>query len=168
MTNEKLNLIRQDWEVAEKTPEYLVWQFSLDNFSTSDEDVQEINIKYSRIYPYDVKYKHSTSTQNFLRYQNQQPHIDAVDNSQIFVTNLIIQHVPLEIYLDNEGRLAINTLGQGEADIFIAGQHISGEWVKNELSDRTIFYDSNGQEIIFKPGNIWIEVVPASGEVESK
>jgi hypothetical protein len=163
-SNENIFNVRKDWSVVSSTPEFKDWKFT-DEIFLAGEEVNNISIKYSDIYPYDIKYEYSTTTQEYLRWQNKKPQMDALDNSQIAVKNLILQHVPQQKVLDSIGRLEIDTIGSGSAEYFIAGKKHVGTWEKPDLNSRTMFYDSNGNEMQFLPGKIWIEVIPGEKEV---
>lgn len=154
-----------DFNLATSTPLLESWKFS-DNPIASAETAQKISIDYSTLEIFDVAYKYSTSTKNYLRFQNSAPFLDALDNRQIEVKNLIIQFVPAEIHLDKEDRLRINTVGSGSAFVLFNGQIIRGTWQKNSFAGRTKFFDGSGQEIIFPTGNVWVEVVPGNREVK--
>jgi hypothetical protein len=171
-SNENIFNVRKDWGVASSTSEFDNWKFAdEENFTAplgASENAEEISIKYSEIYPYDIKYEYSTTTQEYLRFQNKKPQKDALDNSQIAVKNLILQYVPKEKMLDSIGRLEINTLGYGKAEFFIAGKKYSGTWEKKDLTSRTMFYDEQGNEMKFLRGNVWIEVIPGEKEVISE
>ncbi len=164
-SNERLKLAREDWELADKIPNYQSWKFSK-NQKISNEKISEININYSPGVLFDVKYKYNTTTNSYLRFQNNAPQIDALNNTQISTTNLIVQFVPKEKHLDSEDRLQIETIGSGKAWIFFNNQIIKGAWQKNSLTDRTIFYNDSNQEITFLPGNIWVEIMPENRDVE--
>ncbi|NTV55574.1 MAG: DUF3048 domain-containing protein [Candidatus Moranbacteria bacterium] len=58
----------------------------------------------------------------------------------------------------------------GSARFFMNGQEIKGTWKKSKMSadSKLFFYDANGQEIKFVPGQIWVEVVIPEQEVEWK
>jgi hypothetical protein len=154
-----------DFNLATTTPAIDVWKFS-NNPTVSLENATKISINYSTLEIFDVAYEYSTSTKNYLRSQNSTPFLDALDNKQIEVKNLIIQFVPAEIHLDKEDRLCINTIGTGSAFVLFNGQIIRGTWQKNSFAGRTKFFDGSGQEIIFPAGSIWVEVVPGSREVQ--
>ncbi|MBU4361004.1 DUF3048 domain-containing protein [Patescibacteria group bacterium] len=166
-SNERLELARQDWELKDKTPNYRAWQFSKDA-TQGNEKITNITINYSPGILFDVEYNYNTTTNSYLRFQNNAPHIDALINEQISVKNLIVQFVPEEKHLDAEDRLHIETLGSSKAWIFLNGQIIKGKWVKENLETRTIFYNESGDEITFLPGNIWVEVAPENRKVEIK
>lgn len=163
-SSKKINKARKDWEL-DNDPEYQAWQFDENATSTVD-IVNDIYINYSPGITFDVKYEYNTSTQKYLRFQADEVQMDGLDNSQIAVKNLIIQFVPEEIHLDSEDRLYIDTLGIGEAWIFYNNKIIRAVWERENLESRTMFYDENNNEIVFQPGNIWIEVVPGKRGVD--
>jgi len=164
-SNKKIAQARKDWELDNKIPDYQAWQFNENATSTID-IVDNIFINYSVGVTFDIKYEYSTSTQKYLRFQADEAQMDGLDNSQIAVKNLIIQFVPEEVHLDSEDRLYIDTLGIGEAWIFYNNKMIKARWAKKEFMNRTYFSDPDGNEIVFQPGNVWIEVVPSGRQVE--
>lgn len=162
--NEKINAARKNFELADKTSEFINWKFSnkpIDFLETA----KKIDLNYATLGIFNVQYIYNTTTETYLRFQNEKPFIDANDKKQITVKNLIVQFVPKEIHLDAEDRLKIETTGNGAAWIFINGKLMRGQWTKKSPSERTIFYDSDNQEIIFQPGNIWLEVVPGNRKI---
>ncbi|MFH1610661.1 MAG: DUF3048 domain-containing protein, partial [Patescibacteria group bacterium] len=166
-SSSRLEKARQDFELSGEELEYIKWFFG-SKPTSGDESGLSININYSPGVLFDVEYIYSTSTNSYLRFQNESPHIDALDNSQVSVKNLIVQFVPKEEHLDSEDRLGMETIGSGDARIFIQGKNIQGKWKKDSVSLRTKFYTLNDKEIVFTPGNIWVEVVPENREVEVK
>lgn len=70
-----------------------------------------------------------------------------------------------------EGKMAdnyhedIKTLGSGSAYIFQNGEVIEGTWTKSAQNSQIIFRNSNGDEIKFTPGQLWITAVPEYGTV---
>lgn len=164
-SNEKIAQARVDWELSDKIPEYTPWQFKTNATSTT-EVTTIIKIDYTSGSLFDVWYEYNTSTQKYLRFQNEDPYLDGLTEEQVGVKNLIIQIVPEEEHLDAEDRLHIDTLGEGKAIIFYNGKMVQGSWKKKFLEERTIFYDDQNQEIVFEPGNIWVEVVPETREVK--
>ena len=57
------------------------------------------------------------------------------------------------------------TIGEGEALIFMGGEAIVGFWEKDSRTARTLFTAKKGDEVEFNPGLIWISVVDDSTEV---
>lgn len=54
-----------------------------------------------------------------------------------------------------------DTIDSGTAYFYMNGQQIKGTWKKDKssLTSKLTFYDSNGQEIKFVPGQIWVSVM---------
>ena len=54
-----------------------------------------------------------------------------------------------------------DTKFEGDAKFFMNGQYIKGTWKKEKGSGKPFkFYDQNGAEIAFVPGQIWMHVLP--------
>lgn len=154
-----------DWQLKDKMPNYQAWQFNEQIETNNFPAANKIKIKFSAAAVYDTAYEYSPTTQSYLRFQGDEKQIDALNNEQLAVQNVVIQFVPKEIVLDNEGRIKLNLIGQGNALIFRDGIIIKGSWQKSDFNSRTIFYNESGNEIEFKPGNIWIEILPGKREV---
>lgn len=166
-SSSRLEKARQDFELSGQELEYISWFFS-SRSTLGEESGVGVDIDYSPGVLFDVSYEYSTTTNSYLRFQNESSHMDALDNSQVSVKNVIIQFVPEEKHLDVEDRLKIDTIGQGNSLVFINGKKIQAKWRKESVSSRTKFYDLNNNQITFIPGNIWIEVVPENRGVEVK
>ena len=71
--------------------------------------------------------------------------------------NVAVMHARAAV-ADADGHVLIENVGQGPAEVFLAGRMIKGTWRKTDSASRTRFYDSAGNEIAFRRGNTWIEV----------
>lgn len=118
-------------------------------------EVSSIDIRYNTDYL--VRYQYIPETQTYKRFINGEPHIDAVIGRQLEVRNLIIQHTERKV-LDDEGRLAIDFVGQGKGLIIFNGRSEEINWVKDSLEARTLFYNQEGNRLAVQPGNVWIQV----------
>jgi hypothetical protein len=164
-STENLDQAVLDFGLATTTPIITPWKF-LDTASSTTEVANKIAIDYSTLGIFNINYEYSTTTETYLRFQNNEPFVDALDNKQIGAKSLIIQFVPTEIHLDSADRLRLNTLGAGQAFVLYNGKISRGTWRKPFFSSRTIFYDASGKEVVFPPGNLWIEIVPGGREVK--
>ena len=54
----------------------------------------------------------------------------------------------------------MQSVGQGNADIFIGGRYIPGYWVRESIESPTIFLDDKGNEIQLTPGKTFIAHFP--------
>ncbi|MFH1457214.1 MAG: DUF3048 domain-containing protein [Patescibacteria group bacterium] len=163
-SSSRLQKAREDFDLTGQNLIFSNWFFD-NNFTIGQSIANEISIDYSPGVLFDVFYKYSTSSETYLRFQNVAPHIDGLYNSHVETVNLIIQFVAIEKHLDAEDRLRIETTGNGIAFVFIDGKKITGVWQKDSVETRTKFYTESGENIIFKPGNVWIEIVPGDREV---
>jgi len=112
---------------------------------------------------YEAIWEFNSSTGKYDRYQMEGTHRDQ-DGRKIKADTIIVQHVESQV-LDNIGRIAIDTIGEGDVEIFYDGLVFTGIWKKEDRIARTRFYDLSGEEIRLKPGKIWVEVVNGRGDV---
>jgi hypothetical protein len=91
---------------------------------------------------------------------------------QITVTNVLIEEhdVRASDVVDVTGTPSIeivNETGRGRAVLFRDGRAIEGRWRRDSVEDSVTFETRAGDEIVFAPGAIWIELVPSeTGEVK--
>lgn len=136
---------------------FIGWDFAT---STSAECVTAcvgfVEIPYLRP-DFVTGWKYSTSTKQYERWQGNGPH--ETETGTIKADTIAIMEVPYTV-LDEVGRLGMNTIGTGAAVVVIDGRKMQGSWQKSAPTERTNFYDQSGKEILFKPGKIWVQVVP--------
>ena len=116
---------------------------------------------YSSIFKYDQQ---KNTYLKFTGYDSSDqpiPHKDQETGEQVEVKNLIVQFVLEDsIAGDEKGRLDYQLVGSGKALVFIDGKVIDATWSKAERDGRTLFYDTDGNEIEFNRGKFWIAIVP--------
>lgn len=139
------------------------WQFEPRDACTDTCASSTIRVVYSAPV-YAATWEYSSSTNRYARFQMGRPHADQ-NGEEINADTVIVQHVRAQV-LDNVGRLGIDTVGEGEAAVFRAGEMIEGTWKKNSIDERTEWFDVSGQPIKLQPGKIWVEVVSQNGRVE--
>ncbi len=91
----------------------------------------------------------------YYRYQYNQEHIDEMNDEQIAVRNVIFKICHGEVR-DNNDYLAFGVHGEGDAIIFTNGKVIEGTWERTSDNAANMFYDQNGNEIVFNQGKTWI------------
>jgi hypothetical protein len=165
-SGEKLVYALRDKGLLEKESTTRMWLFKDDAPLTERGlDQKFYKIKFSS-YTYEVEWKYIQSENLYLRYNADLVQIDADNQQELKAKNIVIQIVPPEDYLGEKGRIGLNTQGEGKAFVLRDGIVVEGTWKKAERTDRTLFYDSNGQEIEFNRGQTWVEVLPEGREVE--
>ncbi len=149
----------EHWEklVKQKTTgAFSSWNFSTSTIACTTHCVDFIEIPY--LSPSFVTgWKYNSSTQNYERWQDGAPH--QTETGTIHADTIAIMESPVKV-LDEVGRLEMKTIGSGPAAVIVNGQKIMGTWQKSSLAERTRWFDVAGKEINFKPGKIWIQIVP--------
>lgn len=107
---------------------------------------------------YDIVWKYNAETEQYERWQNGRMQKDEQGNV-LKADTIVVQRVKMEV-LDEIGRRKITTIGEGEVRVYSHGQKVSGTWKKSDRHTRTVFLDSQGEEIMLSAGKIWVEVVP--------
>lgn len=143
------------------TPD-MAWKFDQD-VGGSMASSSELSIIFS--VGYKVVWKYDSNKMQYKRSINGRNEKDR-DGSEVWARNIVVQVTDVEdIANDDKGRQEIKTVGSGEAIVLKKGEVVYGTWEKKSLSGRTRFYDVNGQEIVFAPGNTWVEVVDKNMKV---
>lgn len=135
---------------------FIGWDFSTSSVACVVHCVDFIEIPYLRP-DFITGWKYNSSTQNYERWQDGAPH--QTETGTIHADTLAIMEVPVKV-LDDIGRVEMKTIGAGPAIVVVNGRRIMGTWQKSAVSERTNWFDETGKEINFKPGKIWIQVVP--------
>jgi hypothetical protein len=139
------------------------YQFEIDsNEKLTGKEVNKIDIKYNVNYA--VSYKYIPEIQRYVRFINEEPHVDIETGRQLQAKNIIIQHSDKKI-LDAEGRLAIDFIGTGTGLIIYNGKSEEITWSKETLSSKTYFFNKEGNRLAIQPGNVWIQVIHPDTEI---
>lgn len=163
------------YKLAEKKKE-LKENFSLDGFLFKGEEQSNLPENFALTIDFStpifkVVWSYQKETNSFSRSQASQPHIDKLTQKQIEAKNLVLQIIPRRILISG-GKEVFEYLmvGKGKALVFVDGKKIEAEWQKPTSNSKTRFYNSDGEEIKFNPGPIWIEVLPpeVKADVEAK
>lgn len=91
----------------------------------------------------------------YYRYQFDGKMIDELNDEQVAVSNVVFKICHGEVR-DANDYLAFGCHGKGDAVIFTNGKVIEGSWKRDGDNGANMFYDENGDEIIFAQGKTWI------------
>ncbi len=152
----------------EGTHDIQVWQFKNDKTDYSEaKPANKIVIDFWYKGDYTGAFEYDSATNAYKRFvgydknNNLIPQSDQETNEQVTVKNLIVQFVPeVPILGDDKNRLTYELVGVGKGYVFLDGKVIDVTWNKADRDSRTMFYDSNGNEMKFNRGKFWISVVP--------
>ncbi len=118
-----------------------------------------------------VDWVYDKSTNSYLRKNGKIDHIERNTKKPIAAKNVVMLFMRESRANDGyEGNLHMlyGTKGTGKALIFMDGKEIEGKWSKSDREDKTMLYDSKGQEVSLNRGLTWFEVVAPDTEVTVK
>lgn len=113
---------------------------------------QEIEINYS----YPVKWTYDPENGDYLRFWNGNKMIDRNTAKQVKAKNIVVMKTEMGVL--SEGVVNVKTEGSGKATFYQGGKETKGSWKKESPQGKLTFFDENGKEFKFIPGQIWIEV----------
>ena len=109
---------------------------------------------------------------SWLRFEGSDPAM-AESGEQLVATNVLIEEHDVDLsddIVDSAGNPSVeisDVTGSGRAVLFRDGRAIAGRWVREELEGPVRFETRSGEEMVFAPGTLWIELVPSDrGEVK--
>jgi hypothetical protein len=149
--------------------DFKVWAFNEDPNKYADyPEAHNISIDFWYKGDYSAIFKYDPEQNDYLRFTGYDengdpiPHVDAETGEQFRAKNVIVQFaVETPIPGDAKNRLEYELVGSGSAIVFVDGHAVEATWTKEGRDDRTMFYDTNGNEIQFNRGKFWISIVPA-------
>jgi hypothetical protein len=113
-----------------------------------------------------VEWKYDATSKTYLRFNGGVAHNDLDTKLQISAANVIVQFAK-ETELGDYGKhLYYDVIGTGTGYVFQNGVATEITWKKAKQLERTVFTDKAGKEIVFIPGNIWVEILPIGNKVE--
>ncbi len=97
----------------------------------------------------------------YYRYQHGTPHVDGTDNSQLAVSNIILQYSNVRA-LDEKDYLEIGTTGEGSGQFVTNGKAIDITWKCEDNFSPIHYYDREGKEITLNQGKTWVCIIDNS------
>ena len=159
------------WEYAKKRnwdsmPKIESWSFKRD--LSSDERGLQTKVKivfHERLNnsgAYDVIWTYDHKSNSYFKQTGGKADIDQETNTQVYAKNIIIQETTYTPSYDSAGRVIQPTIGEGKATYLIDGKIITGTWKKSSRTDRTNYYDKDGEDIQFNRGRTWVTAISRS------
>lgn len=135
----------------------------------SDVHVNQIGIVYA---PQNrARWDYDSERGIYARYEGDAAHVEESSGEQLSAANVVAiaaTHTQTDI---DEGygsfSIRIELLGEGPAMVFRDGLAVEGRWVRGSDMEMIRLLDRAGNPIPFRPGNIWIQVVPKMDIVET-
>lgn len=112
--------------------------------------------------PNNVSWTYDVNHNVYMRTRGGTPEIDKNTNQQVSASVILVMHTTSHILRPNDQYIVVNTTGGGSLDLYQNGIVMHGTWKKDpsKLDSKLYFYDDNGKEFKFAPGQIWIEIDP--------
>lgn len=161
--------VREAAKSAKCTPEadYNGYEFKSDAEKSERGVSQTITVNFSSAQS-QVVYNYDPDKNVYLRSMAGTIHKDKVTGAQLSPKTVVIMHADrVTSASDGTQQSHVVTTGTGAAEIYMDGQEIKGTWKRANISDRTRFYDQLGKEVVFNRGQIWVEVLPPTGNAVS-
>jgi hypothetical protein len=109
------------------------------------------------------------TTNSYLRLRRGKPARDAASGEQLRTRNVVIIEVKeRKIASDKKGRIEQDVVGSGAAKLFHDGAVQDITWQKDSPSAPLRFFTTDGQEVQFNAGQIWIAALPSIGNLSVK
>ncbi len=142
------------------------WQFKerAEKIYDNEPSATELNVVFWTPGEYDSSWVYDSSKNLYLKSTGGVPHIDLETGLQLSASNVIVQFAKETPVNDDKGHLLYENIGSGKAKVFLDGKVVDATWSKKDKRGRTKFYDTNGNEIRFNRGVIWVCVVPDRNE----
>lgn len=144
-------------------PQY--FKFSEEFLDLDGKKTGAISFSYSKNYL--VGYEYDEKDKLYYRTINGKRLKDKETGKDIATTNIIVEKTTAKV-VDDVGRLEVNNIGRGRGYYLTGGKLVEIEWSKSGRSERTIYKDLKGNEILMNKGVTWIQVVPDYVRVEIK
>ena len=143
------------------------WLFT-DKVPEGGDDASVIHVTWGNK-PYNSMLEYDEDDKCYYRYmleseKKPEPYVDYETKEPVAFSNIIVQFTPME-WARSDGPLPTVT-GTGNADYFMGGKHFKGVWKRKEMSDRTVFYGEDGNEIKLLPGRTL--VIAFDGETANR
>ncbi|MFA4872942.1 MAG: DUF3048 domain-containing protein [Patescibacteria group bacterium] len=110
-----------------------------------------------------VSYQYDESLQTYTRVLGGQPHRDAETNKPLSPANIILEFREMADIPDPQklGLIDFAYAGAGDAMVFTKGKRINGRWTRSS-DGPTVYATITGRTIALKPGQTFIDVLPAT------
>lgn len=145
-------------------PQPSAFNFSEEHSAAKGGDMSRVAVTFSnRHKPY---YTYDAQKGTYLRFQYDEPHMDAWLDAQIEVKNLLVLRMAT-VDLNNDLSLVdVDTTDKGEGYYFCDGKYVPITWEKTAYNSPINFFDAGGQPLTLARGKTFVSVVTETAGVE--
>ena len=95
----------------------------------------------------------------YLRFEYDEPQIDAENNEQFAADNIILQYSGWEV-VDEKGYLGFDCHSGGKMTYITKGKARDGSWIRFDGDTGSVrYFDMNGEEIVMNQGKTWVLII---------
>lgn len=159
---EKRGLSNKDKKGNSWDDDFEKWEFK-DGDPSSTPQTEDIKLDFWKgRSDYSVTWKYRKATNDYARSHASTAHIDKNTNKQLTAQNVVVLYSRESSANDGYpgGHLIYKTTGTGKGILFQDGIGVDINWQKKDQFARTIFKTTDGKEIQFNRGKIWVEIIP--------
>ena len=137
--------------------------------------VRSVSVPYAPPGPanlqFAVNWRYDPGSSTWKRTMAGAPHVDGLDGNQIEAENVLVQYAQiftaLNVEPDSAGNAVLDTVLRGEHPLrlFHSGQLFEGTWTKAHNRAKTEYSAADGGPLLFRPGRVWIHIVPSDFRV---
>ncbi|MCL2680049.1 MAG: DUF3048 domain-containing protein [Coriobacteriia bacterium] len=142
--------------------------FENPSFASVETTATDVNIPFSD--GYRMNWQWNAAISRWERFTNGQTQKDALTDTQINTTNLIVlwaTHTQGGVRdASGNSTYRIDLGGEGKATIFMNGKRIDGTWTAS-ADAVPVFKDPRGEVILLAPGRSWVSVLPLDIAISS-
>ncbi len=163
LTNETQNIKGEpSWD-----EDYVSWDFK-DDAEPEDRGLAEtISFDFWSGYKdYAVSWTYDPETNAYTRYNGDQKQFDQNTQKDLKAKTIIVQYSTETGPVDEHKHMLYQTTGTGKAIVFQDGQKIDATWSKKTRTSKTLFKNSQGNDIKLNTGLIWLEILPVGSEIK--
>lgn len=102
----------------------------------------------------DVRFTYDSESHTYLRWRGGTPEMDATTKEQVGAAVVIVMKTDSTFLYDQYIRVRVT--GQGNATIWQNGKRTDARWNKATATDMLTFTNTQGKQIPFVPGTIWV------------
>ena len=166
-STEKIKKAAESKDYSLKSTEYEVLKYAKNvDLSKNDTKIPANNIKINYAGGAYVKYIYDEINKYYLRYNNENKHIDNNTNEQVHMKNIIVLKMDtINISGDDKGRQNLNNIGSGEGYYITEGSAIKITWSKDSRTSKTVYKDIKGKELKINDGNTFIQIQPENKDL---
>jgi hypothetical protein len=163
---EKIKQMANSKKYLDSANDKPIYKYSVDEINLEQGiKISGLKIKYSELH--NVSYKYDENEKIFYRSMRGIVDKDRETGKQYYAKNIIIMYVKNYNLPDIEtkGRQELENIGTGKGYYITDGKYINITWKKESAKSRTLWLDSNNEEIILNDGITYVQLAPSDYEV---